>query len=40
MLREPGPITAINSLNVVGQPVPQGIERIDIDRGFTSIDAG
>jgi len=40
MLREPGPIAAIHSLNVIGQPIPQPIERIDVDRGFTPIDAG
>jgi len=40
MLREPRPIAAIDSLNVIGQPIPQPIERIDVDRGFTPIDAG
>jgi hypothetical protein len=39
MLREPGSIAAIDSLNVIGQPIPQPIERIDIDRGFAPIDA-
>jgi len=39
MLREPGPIAAVDSLNVIGQPIPQSIERIDIDRGFAPIDA-
>ena len=39
MPREPRPIAPINILNVIRQPAPQDIKKIDIDRSVASLEA-